>query len=77
MAEAELVRLFEKASKAADRSVSKDGVVLAAEEARCKDALKAMGAVEVSTALLLSTQVCAWGESIWMVRSLGFGVNMF
>lgn len=55
----ELVALFETASKAADRAVSKeDGAVLAAEEARCKDALKAMGAVEVCTALLLSTQVC-------------------
>ena len=56
---AELVALFEKASKAADRAVQ-DGAVLAAEEARCTDALKAMGAMEVSTALLMSTQVCVW-----------------
>jgi transcription elongation factor S-II len=57
MAEAELVSLFDKASKAAERAVDKDGEVLPAEEARCKEALKAMAAVEVSTALLLSTQV--------------------
>ena len=53
---AELVALFEKASKAAERALE-DGAVLAAEEARCTDALKAMGGVEVCTALLMSTQV--------------------
>lgn len=56
MAEAELVSLFEKASNAAEKAVS-DGAVLAAEEMRCQEALKAMGAVEVSTSILLSTQV--------------------
>jgi hypothetical protein len=60
---AELVALFEKASKAAERAAQKDGAVLAAEEARCTDALTAMGGVEVSTALLMSTQV-GWG-SFW------------
>lgn len=53
----ELVGLFEKASKAADRAVSRDGVVMPAEETRCKDALERMGEVEVSTSLLFSTQV--------------------
>ncbi|XP_024367084.1 transcription elongation factor TFIIS [Physcomitrium patens] len=56
MAEAELVSFFEKACKAADRAVS-NGAILPAEEVRCQETLKAMGAVEVSTALLLSTQV--------------------
>jgi hypothetical protein len=53
---AELVELFEKASKAADRAVA-DGEVVAAEEARCIEALKAMGTLPVSTSLLMSTQV--------------------
>jgi len=53
---AELVELFDKASKAADRAVA-DGEVVAAEEARCIEALKAMGTLPVSTSLLMSTQV--------------------
>ncbi|KAH9546346.1 hypothetical protein CY35_12G091000 [Sphagnum magellanicum] len=53
---AELVELFEKASKAADRAVA-DAEVVAAEEARCIEALKAMGTLPVSTSLLMSTQV--------------------
>lgn len=56
---AELVALFEQASKAAERALD-GGTVLAAEEARCTEALKAMGGVEVSTALLMSTQVGLW-----------------
>lgn len=54
---AELVELFEKASKAADKASGDGGVVVPAEEARCTDALKSMGNIEVSTSLLLSTQV--------------------
>lgn len=64
MAEAELLELFEKANKAARKACSNvdDGgggtaVVDASEEARCTDALRAIGAVDISTALLLSTQV--------------------
>lgn len=53
----ELVELFEKASKAADRASGDGGVVVPAEETRCTDALKSMGNIEVSTSLLLSTQV--------------------
>lgn len=51
----ELLRLFEKASKAA-RNAMGDGEGFA-EEARCTDALKALAGVEVSTSLLMSTQV--------------------
>lgn len=63
MAEAELLELFEKASKAARKACNLEDVgegtaeVDASEETRCTDALKAIGAVEISTALLLSTQV--------------------
>ncbi len=52
----DLVELFEKASKAAERAVG-DGGVVGAEEVRCTEALKAMGSLPVSTAILMSTQV--------------------
>lgn len=51
----ELLRLFEKASKAASKAMG-DGEGFA-EEARCMEALKALAGVEVSTSLLMSTQV--------------------
>jgi len=52
----DLVELFEKASKAAERAVG-DGGGVGAEEVRCTEALKAMGSLPVSTAILMSTQV--------------------
>ena len=55
MMAAELLRLFGKASKAASKAMG-DGEGFA-EEARCTEALKALAAVEVSTSLLMSTQV--------------------
>lgn len=66
MAEAELMELFEKASKAARKACTgsdEDGadgtavIVDASEEERCTDALRAIGALDISTTLLLSTQV--------------------
>jgi len=73
MAEAELLELFEKTSKAARKACSiEDGegtaVVDASEEARCTEALRAIGAVDISTALLLSTQV----PKLISVHSHGF-----
>jgi hypothetical protein len=52
----DLVELFDKASKAAERAVG-DGGMVGAEEVRCTEALKAMGSFPVSTAILMSTQV--------------------
>ena len=58
MAESELLELFEKANKAARKAfVDAAGVVDDAEESRCTEALKAISAVDISTSLLLSTQV--------------------
>lgn len=58
MAESELLELFEKANKAARKAfVAAAGVVDDAEESRCTEALKAISAVDISTSLLLSTQV--------------------
>lgn len=63
MAEAELLELFEKATKAARKACDIDdngegtAVVDASEEARCTDALRAISAVNISSTLLLSTQV--------------------
>lgn len=51
----ELVRLFDKASKAAENASSEaDG---GPEEARCVEAIDAMHAVPVTTALLISTKI--------------------
>ncbi|KAI5059235.1 hypothetical protein GOP47_0025554 [Adiantum capillus-veneris] len=50
--EDELVRLFDKASKAAD--VADSG---SAEESRCVEAIKVMHSFPVTTAMLISTQV--------------------
>lgn len=63
MAEAELLELFEKATKAARKACDNDddgegtAVVDASEETRCTDALRAISAVNISSTLLLSTQV--------------------
>eukprot|EP01018_Ginkgo_biloba_P004619 Gb_10316 [translate_table: standard] len=54
--ESELLELFEKARKAADIAAADDGPV-EAEEERCLDALKALRAVPVTMAILVSTQV--------------------
>lgn len=58
MAESELLELFEKAHKAARKAFADAaGVLDGAEESRCTEALEAIGAVDISTSLLLSTQV--------------------
>lgn len=54
-AEDELVRLFEKASKAADAAASDDAG--GAEETRCAEAIKVMHSFPVTTAMLMSTQI--------------------
>ncbi|MCO5594288.1 hypothetical protein L7F22_048317 [Adiantum nelumboides] len=54
-AEDELVRLFEKASKAADAAASEDSG--SAEESRCVEAIKVMHSFPVTTAMLISTQI--------------------
>jgi len=51
-AEKELVELFEKVQKAADKAITNE-----AEEQRCLDALKALRAVPVTMSVLVSTQV--------------------
>lgn len=51
-AEDELVRLFEKANKAADGASSDD-----AEETRCIEAMKLMHSIAVTTSMLISTQI--------------------
>ncbi|BBN17061.1 transcription elongation factor S-II [Marchantia polymorpha subsp. ruderalis] len=51
----QLVELFEKASKSADKV--EDDETNEAEETRCIDALKAMRAVSVTTSMLMDTQV--------------------
>eukprot|EP00249_Psilotum_nudum_P005160 c18625_g2_i1 orf=2-760(-) len=53
--EDELVELFEKARKAAEKA-SKD-VAGGADEARCLDAIRAMHVLPVTTSLLMSTKV--------------------
>ena len=52
----ELVRLFQKASKAADSASDIGGET---EESRCVEALKLMHALPVTTSMLVSTQVFA------------------
>lgn len=77
----DLVDLFEKASKAAERAVG-DGGVVGTEEVRCTEALKAMGSLPVSTAILMSTQVFnplllpIFSRTLrlsWRMQSMGFG----
>jgi len=51
-AEKELVELFEKVQKAADKAITDE-----AEEQRCLDALKALRAVPVTMSVLVSSQV--------------------
>lgn len=52
----QLVQLLETANKAARRA-SEEGTAADAEEARCVDALKALKAVQVTTSMLVETQV--------------------
>jgi len=54
--ENELVELFQKAQKAADKAAKDDGCE-EAEEQRCLDALKALRSVPVTMGILVSTQV--------------------
>ncbi|KAH9308909.1 hypothetical protein KI387_036820, partial [Taxus chinensis] len=54
--ECELVELFEKAKKAADKAVKDEGS-MEAEEQRCLDALTALASLPVTMAVLLSSQV--------------------
>ena len=52
----ELVRLFQKASKAADSASDIGGET---EECRCVEAIKLMHSLPVTTSILVSTQVFA------------------
>ncbi|XP_057818117.2 transcription elongation factor TFIIS [Cryptomeria japonica] len=54
--ESELVELFEKAKKAADKAAIDEGPV-EAEEQRCLDALTLLASVPVTMAVLISSQV--------------------
>ncbi|BBN17060.1 transcription elongation factor S-II [Marchantia polymorpha subsp. ruderalis] len=57
----QLVELFEKASKSADKV--EDDETNEAEETRCIDALKAMRAVSVTTSMLMDTQYYPTAEN--------------
>eukprot|EP00246_Nothoceros_aenigmaticus_P005109 TRINITY_DN1695_c0_g1_i1.p1 TRINITY_DN1695_c0_g1~~TRINITY_DN1695_c0_g1_i1.p1 ORF type:complete len:306 (-),score=77.11 TRINITY_DN1695_c0_g1_i1:874-1791(-) len=52
----QLVLLFEKAHKAAEKAAA-DGTAADGEEARCLDALKTLQSMQVTTSMLVDTQV--------------------
>lgn len=68
--EKEIMELFEKAKKAADKAITDE-----AEEQHCLDALKALRAVPVTMGVLVSTQV--WFLTIFLFLKLLFKIHVF